>query len=599
MALNITINKVAVADSFTAGSKVADIVVSGGTSPYSYSLASGGDYFQISGTEIQVKADMNIEDIQSFSVTATDSTSGAALTETSRTIYPNIQASIKSRFNSSNKTYKITQDINLGHGVLVLPTDCTLDFQGGSFSNGVIKISSHNKLYLNGSTLINCTLDLGDNDRVVNNVYIGGGKLYISGDLIGIRGLGNPSHTLFSQDIHIENLEIQGDLSTSDIESPPTEKGCIGICIQNSWMWYFNKVIVTLCDVGAYILGNNLSFSQCSLRYCRLPLHQIGGNINTFVNGDLEVGYYDIIVEDGYITFSNSYIESHTAARGVVLNGGKLVMNNNYINGVLFAINEESTLHLYNNYIYEPGITNSNWNLITVLNDVKISLTLKENIVKETTYLYTLTPFYQMSYWTGSNFERLSSTGVIDINSTNIQIRNRGTLSKISLTNSSTSKIESLNVKTYNGVSVITGDSSVTDNIPQGTLGFNNNETAKPNLLYKDTGGKVSSVNIPWGAKGSKPNYPSVNSSLFNEDGELCWWGGTKWENISFIRRGVTSARPILLESDAGIDYYDSTLKKKILWNGTAWVNVDGTPLEESTALNSIEEVPANQDTTY
>ena len=63
MALSITINKVAVAASFTAGTKVADIAVSGGTSPYAYELATGGDYFQISGTEVQVKADMNIENI--------------------------------------------------------------------------------------------------------------------------------------------------------------------------------------------------------------------------------------------------------------------------------------------------------------------------------------------------------------------------------------------------------------------------------------------------------------------------------------------------------------------------------------------------------
>lgn len=28
-----------------------------------------------------------------------------------------------------------------------------------------------------------------------------------------------------------------------------------------------------------------------------------------------------------------------------------------------------------------------------------------------------------------------------------------------------------------------------------------------------------------------------------------------------------------------GFDVYDTTLKKKILWNGTAWVNLDGTSL--------------------
>lgn len=142
MALSITINKVAVAASFTAGTKVADIAVSGGTSPYAYELATGGDYFQISGTEVQVKADMNIENIQSFSVTATDSTSGTALTVTSDVVYPAITAKIQSRFNSVNKIYKITQDIDLGHGVLTIPSSCTLDFQGGSIRNGNVTFSS-------------------------------------------------------------------------------------------------------------------------------------------------------------------------------------------------------------------------------------------------------------------------------------------------------------------------------------------------------------------------------------------------------------------------------------------------------------------------
>ena len=138
MALNITINKVAVANSFTAGSKVADIIVSGGTSPYAYELATGSDYFQIDGTEVRVINDMDIDNIQSFSVTITDSTLGTALTATSDVVYPRIYSTtIQNRFNKTNTIYKITQDLNLRHGELVLPSGCTLDFQGGKIINGI------------------------------------------------------------------------------------------------------------------------------------------------------------------------------------------------------------------------------------------------------------------------------------------------------------------------------------------------------------------------------------------------------------------------------------------------------------------------------
>lgn len=142
MALNVTITRANPANAFTAGSTVATIYVSGGTSPYAYELATGGDYFQIDGTEVQVIAEMDIDNIKSFSVTVTDSTSGTALTATSKVTYPNITAKIQNRFNSANKIYKITKDIDLGGSTLIIPSGCTLDFQGGKIINGTIQLTN-------------------------------------------------------------------------------------------------------------------------------------------------------------------------------------------------------------------------------------------------------------------------------------------------------------------------------------------------------------------------------------------------------------------------------------------------------------------------
>ena len=47
----------------------------------------------------------------------------------------------------------------------------------------------------------------------------------------------------------------------------------------------------------------------------------------------------------------------------------------------------------------------------------------------------------------------------------------------------------------------------------------------------------------------------------------------------NYYNKGNSSQRPILKNSDEGSEYYDTTLKKKILWNGTNWVNLDGTVL--------------------
>lgn len=42
---------------------------------------------------------------------------------------------------------------------------------------------------------------------------------------------------------------------------------------------------------------------------------------------------------------------------------------------------------------------------------------------------------------------------------------------------------------------------------------------------------------------------------------------------------GTTTNRPSLNRNDEGFEFYDTTLKKKILWNGANWVNIDGTTL--------------------
>lgn len=53
--------------------------------------------------------------------------------------------------------------------------------------------------------------------------------------------------------------------------------------------------------------------------------------------------------------------------------------------------------------------------------------------------------------------------------------------------------------------------------------------------------------------------------------------------------KGSTENRPILTASIDGFEYYDTTIKKKILWNGTTWVNIDGSSLDikKSGATNA------------
>ena len=44
-------------------------------------------------------------------------------------------------------------------------------------------------------------------------------------------------------------------------------------------------------------------------------------------------------------------------------------------------------------------------------------------------------------------------------------------------------------------------------------------------------------------------------------------------------KKGTSASRPTLKSSDIGYQYYDTTLKKFVVWNGTEWTNMDGTTL--------------------
>lgn len=81
-----------------------------------------------------------------------------------------------------------------------------------------------------------------------------------------------------------------------------------------------------------------------------------------------------------------------------------------------------------------------------------------------------------------------------------------------------------------------------------------------------------------------KPNSIVLfNGGGFNSDRVTCnhYYGifNNKFVMTGLNTKGDSNSRPTLTADDEGYEYYDTTLKKKVLWNGTAWVNVDGTQL--------------------
>lgn len=92
---------------------------------------------------------------------------------------------------------------------------------------------------------------------------------------------------------------------------------------------------------------------------------------------------------------------------------------------------------------------------------------------------------------------------------------------------------------------------------------------------------------ITKGDTNSRPKLQKICSGFQYYDTTLkkyIVWNGTEWVynngySADYITKGMTSERPTLTNADDGFEYYDTILMKKILWNGIAWVNVDGTAL--------------------
>lgn len=67
---------------------------------------------------------------------------------------------------------------------------------------------------------------------------------------------------------------------------------------------------------------------------------------------------------------------------------------------------------------------------------------------------------------------------------------------------------------------------------------------------------------------------------------KLCMWTGSKLIDAfgyesSKKKKGTSADRPSIDETQSGFQYYDTDLKKYIVWNGTEWTNMDGSSLGE------------------
>lgn len=85
-------------------------------------------------------------------------------------MYPRVVSKLQNKFNKPNTIYKVCADIDLGGGELTIATGSTLDFQGGSFSNGTI-VGQNTKVLVVGNPF-NDTITVSGNIYDINGINI-------------------------------------------------------------------------------------------------------------------------------------------------------------------------------------------------------------------------------------------------------------------------------------------------------------------------------------------------------------------------------------------------------------------------------------------
>lgn len=564
MTLNVTINKVdTIFTTIPSGTKVADIVASGGTIPYSYTLASGAEIYSIVGTEVYARVDITSDNLAPYSITVTDSAS-PAVSVTSKEEYPYIRSELQNRFQKTNVIYKITRYLDLGNTTLVIPAGCTLDFQGGSFANGTI-IGNNTKIKsglqrifstsitiqgswnilasfpewfgASGNGVTNDTIPfikaLGFNCSVIlsNNYNLNGNTVQITGQNISIIGKGHSDNTGVitngclklvspSRFITIKSLKIintnssvsYGILAEESITKLILDDiyvtGCIiaGISLTDCWDTVIQNSNFTSNNYG-------LQLKTCyssSIRKCNAYYNNIGLD----VNGDAG-SYYDMTVQENKLTGA-----LFNGAWGCVID---LYAEQNGYQGT----NAQETSQIY--VSANTGQDPSSGNLITGYFIGGIGSDM------ESTYNVYLN-------YASNNIIQVTSVRCANgIYCTSNSIRNRISAS-ISVTNTA----------------------SIVNN---GIMNSINNSTAVRQDALTSITSMVGEFSYVIGAD---------RLAYKNNDGN---WVGVDGYNVVLKRKGTTEERPTPLLGDSGFQYYDTTLKKYICWNGTTWVNMDGTAL--------------------
>lgn len=435
---------------------------------------------------------------------------------------------VQDKFNKPNVIYKITKVIDLGGGTLTIPEGCTLDFQGGSFYNGTIQ---------------------GNNTKI----KAGLGKIFETDVIL--------SSSWDIDGLYPEWFGAKGDYTTDDIL--PIQK-----CIDTGLIIRVDTVLTT-----NYAISTSIKFNQDLNMHSFYTIRGVNlAKIKNSSNGTIfsttlpytqhPVAQYLKVLKLQFQGSPNNY----------VLDGNKIMrveISDCIFNiKLLYATHYIQTLYVHNCKINDYGTTSSSAYWFQVedgLHDVKF-----DNLQFE----YSIGG--AIAAYGGSTF------GVANLSVTNClfeALRKGAAISYRKVYSMLVSGCYFEDNKGGHIVAIDSGNSSIA------LVGNTFNEINPTDAIDNSSGngtykivwfGTTNCSSISNGGLSSEANnkghfFRSGDNSLFINDYGFAFnsLGYGSSPSVGNIGQGLFEGKM----------YYNTTLKKWVTYNGTAWVNMDGTAL--------------------
>lgn len=536
-----------------------------------------------------------------------------------------------------NIIYKIVSDIDLNNTTLTLPANCTLDFQGGSFSNGTIvgsntRFSGNIKLdttltfsgtYLLDTVNVDWFYTTKDSDaspyiqaaldfaKLIKASVTFGNKL-TSGYIIkttlncDVPIIGNNAR-LSSTTVGVLNCKNECSIENLYIDFYPyqgasdvTDNKVIAINIgeeTSTYNHYINNVTIDGFYYGIVMTNSwNLRCSNLRIIRTRIGIQAYGKCVNnSIVNANIDckgtnsicIAFNDEVdhaastyLSEGW-TISNSILTS--AQYGIFgVNMSNTFISNCIIdlcskNAIKFSLNSLN-IRIIDNYLacLANGIDVINFSGQNVLNNEDAGIIISNNTIKSyysdsgsCNGINIGEGTYESIYILGNTISNLGGIGIVSLNGeiTHINVSDNrfkinvgGYFYVLKATNKYIANNNAIDNYNNSGIKVANKMIIVADSAPT-----SNTKTWNAGDICLNSNASVGSI-IGWfcATSGSPGTWFPI---------------GTIEQYAGLKKQGTTAERPAMNQNYIGATYYDTTLKKMILWNGTTWTNVDGTAL--------------------